>query len=302
MGEIRTLNGNTFIDEVARENIEQIKKNGLGESAVSKSALHDLLIPILCAGLYESDQSANISALKEYLYTGEEIHAESVSLSHDIINISAGISKTLVATVQPANTTDIARWSSSNKSVATVQGGVITPVSDGVCDISVQVGEHIATCRANVRMKNIIINDGADVACGILDRNPTAGAYSRIAYVTSGLKRAVFNPLAFYITPGKKYKFGLTDTSTYLAAFYLFDQTGERIDFSYTNGTSKIFYMSFEEVLDSGWLQSGNPAEFTADTGTNLISVMFRKKDESDLTETDLEALKKIVVLEEVIE
>lgn len=269
-------------------------------NAAAKNALHSLLIPILRAGIFEDNQADNIRALEQYLYTGAAIPAESIALSEDFINISAGLSKTLTATVQPPNTTDVVTWSSSNENVATVQGGVITPVGDGICEISAQAGEHTVVCHANVRMKNIIINDGAGAAVGMVDRKPTADQYSRIAYVAESPTRAVLNPLAYYITPGKNYKIWLTDTSDYYLGYYLLAQDGTRLDFNYTNGISKVFYMDFEETLDAGWQYNGMPAEFTAGDTTNLIAPIFCRKDNAAITEDDLDILRRIAMIEEV--
>lgn len=63
---------------------------------------------------------------------------------------NAGETKTLTATLTPANTTDTITWSSSNTSVATVNNGVVTSVANGSAIITVTCGSQSATCSITV--------------------------------------------------------------------------------------------------------------------------------------------------------
>lgn len=57
---------------------------------------------------------------------------------------------TLTATKTPANTTDSLRWTTSDATVATVDGGVVTAVGAGTATITATCGGQTATCTVTV--------------------------------------------------------------------------------------------------------------------------------------------------------
>ena len=78
---------------------------------------------------------------------------ESVSLNVSETTVSVGKTETLVATINPENASNKnVSWSSNNKSVATVENGVVTGVAEGTATITVTTedGEHTATCTVTV--------------------------------------------------------------------------------------------------------------------------------------------------------
>lgn len=64
------------------------------------------------------------------------INAKSITLNKDTLSIYNGTSSTLTATVTPANHTDSVLWKSSNTDVATVNNGVVTGKTKGICTIT----------------------------------------------------------------------------------------------------------------------------------------------------------------------
>lgn len=64
------------------------------------------------------------------------INAKSITLNKDTLEIYNGTSSTLTATVTPANHTDSVLWKSSNTDVATVNNGVVTGKTKGICTIT----------------------------------------------------------------------------------------------------------------------------------------------------------------------
>jgi len=76
-----------------------------------------------------------------------------VSLNHSSLSLTAGSNSTLTATVSPSDATNKnVTWSTSNSSVATVDGGVVTAVAAGNATITVTTsdGGHTATCAVTV--------------------------------------------------------------------------------------------------------------------------------------------------------
>lgn len=77
-----------------------------------------------------------------------------VSLDQTSLELSVGASATLTATVAPSNATNKnVTWQSSDTSVATVSGGVVTAVSSGNATITVKTvdGNKTATCSVTVK-------------------------------------------------------------------------------------------------------------------------------------------------------
>ena len=77
----------------------------------------------------------------------------SVSLNSGSITIYVGASYTLKANVSPASSTHDVSWSTSNGSVATVSGGVVSGKKAGNAKITVTAGGKTATCNVTVKNK-----------------------------------------------------------------------------------------------------------------------------------------------------
>ena len=78
----------------------------------------------------------------------EEIPCTNITLNDTTIYFTEkDVTKTLVATLYPANTTDSVTWESSNTDIATVDNnGVVTSKANGECTITATCGDIIATC------------------------------------------------------------------------------------------------------------------------------------------------------------
>lgn len=86
----------------------------------------------------------------------ETVAVTSVSLSPTEVTLSRGTSQVLTASVLPANASNKAlTWSSSDRSVAVVENGIVTPKGNGTATITVTTvdGNKTATCKVTVKTK-----------------------------------------------------------------------------------------------------------------------------------------------------
>ena len=77
----------------------------------------------------------------------ESVPCTGIALSESTKSVtSIGSTFTLIPTLTPLNTTDVATWSSSNNVVATVDNGVVTQAGVGTVVITATCGNQTATC------------------------------------------------------------------------------------------------------------------------------------------------------------
>ena len=81
----------------------------------------------------------------------DPIAVESITLDKTTATVEEGAKVTLTATVTPDNATDkTVTWSTSNETIATVSGGVVTGVKAGEVTITAKAGDKSATCTVTV--------------------------------------------------------------------------------------------------------------------------------------------------------
>lgn len=106
-------------------------------------------------GTYSSDVNQYVDSQHKVHYVdGEYIVApmtEKITLSSAQENIHVGDSLTLKATVEPTDSLDAVTWSSSYKTVATVDAtGKVTAVAPGKATITAEAGNQTAICEVTV--------------------------------------------------------------------------------------------------------------------------------------------------------
>jgi uncharacterized protein YjdB len=77
-----------------------------------------------------------------------------ISLSQTSVSLEVGGKVSLTATVSPSDATDkTVTWTSSNSSVASVSGGVVTAAAEGTTTITASAGGKSAKCEVTVKRK-----------------------------------------------------------------------------------------------------------------------------------------------------
>ena len=97
------------------------------------------------------------------------VHADRIELDQSSLTISVGDSKTLTATLTPANATDTVTWTSSEEDIATVENGVVTAKAVGETTITATAGDVTDVCTVEViecGHTDGTNSDGQCVVCG----------------------------------------------------------------------------------------------------------------------------------------
>lgn len=82
--------------------------------------------------------------------SSETVPATGITLDKTTLSFTDSETQTLVATVEPSDTTDKVVWTSNAESVATVTNGVVKPLSNGSATITATCGSVSATCSVTV--------------------------------------------------------------------------------------------------------------------------------------------------------
>ena len=111
---------------------------------------------------YNTNGSSSVVVYSDIVFTSS-IPATSISLSDEKLEITAGQSKTIVASVLPTNTTDKIIWSSSNPDIVDITSdGKLLPklYSSGTyVDIIATAGTVSSTCSVKVEYATILMSD-----------------------------------------------------------------------------------------------------------------------------------------------
>ena len=114
-----------------------------------------LLLNLFENAAYKTDtMQSTLNALRaEWGGSAQEVPVQSVSLSAVTMTLNESESKTLTATVLPANATDRAVvWSVLPAGFATVANGVVTGIKAGNCTVTATAGGKSASCAVTVEV------------------------------------------------------------------------------------------------------------------------------------------------------
>ena len=112
----------------------------------------------------------------------EIIPCTAISLNNATLTFTSTNTQTLTATLTPSNTTDNVTWSSNNPDIATVNNGIVTPISNGTCTITATCGSYSASCNVSVT---------AFIACTGISLDNTALTIDSTSSTTATLTAAV---------------------------------------------------------------------------------------------------------------
>lgn len=83
------------------------------------------------------------------------IRATSVTLDKTTLSFADTTAQTIVATVEPSDTTEVLVWTSSDENIARVANGVVTPIMNGSAIITATVGSVSAKCEVVVNIREL---------------------------------------------------------------------------------------------------------------------------------------------------
>ena len=119
---------------------------------------------------------------------GPDVPCTGITLNQSSISI------TDTATVTPSDTTDSVLWVSSDEMVATVNGGVVTAVSNGIATITATCGNYSATCSVTVAMP-IKIAKGNLIRVGTINGGTELTPAAECSTATNGIGYGSLNGL-----------------------------------------------------------------------------------------------------------
>ena len=159
------------------EDIANLKQNGTG-SGVTTDHANTLWAILQKTAFAEQLTDEELTAFKTaWGIEAVVIPATGISLDKTTLSFTDSATQTLVATVEPSDTTDKVVWTSNAESVATVTNGVVKPLSNGSAIITATCGSVSATCSVTVYMAGeeqvtltsiSVTYTGGDVAVGTL--------------------------------------------------------------------------------------------------------------------------------------
>lgn len=145
-----------------------------------------------------------------------------VSLNESNLTFNSKSAQTLTATFTPVNTSEAKVWSSNNESVAKVENGIVTPVSNGQCTIKITCGTKSATCSVVVNIP-VEVKDFTNYAYNTdTFTNPTSTSLqnNKTYYILYNLNKTVSDGV---MTLTKKDNLTSTDSAYLLIKFAIAD-------------------------------------------------------------------------------
>lgn len=133
-------------------------ESGSGASGVTTDHANTLWAIIQKAAFAEQLTDEELIAFKTaWGIEAVVVPATGIRLNKTILSFTDSSSQTLIATVEPSNSTDSVTWETSDAGIATVSSGVVSPVSNGSCTITAKAGSYSASCKVTVNVSGEIV-------------------------------------------------------------------------------------------------------------------------------------------------
>lgn len=250
-----TANGGyTGIPSVAKNNIQQIRNFAAGRQAWANEYI-SALTPI------------------------ERIPCTGITLSITDMVLTGKVTNTIVATVEPADTTDKIIWSTSDSTIATVTNGVVAAVANGDAVITATCGDFSASCAVVVTgIETPDIPDEPDET--ILYSLPAVTTFDGTNYIDTGISPLASDaPFTIFVDwthtgesefAGSKYVIihCMTETAPYPGIILQYNTNG--IVSEYRQGTNTISSNSTSALIDNASLER--------------VKVIYRKDASGNIT------------------
>lgn len=155
---ITSIDSNAIV-KLTTDDISQVTKNTIKIDELSKEIDdHESRIKALEEGETGGSNIIFVDVEEgEIMNVGGLISATGISLDKTTLTFENSVSQTLIATVEPSDSTDMVIWKSSNPSIATVENGVVTPVANGSCSIIATAGNYSTSCTVTVDVAEEIV-------------------------------------------------------------------------------------------------------------------------------------------------
>lgn len=234
-------------------------------------------------------KNANFAANKVDTVVFADIPCTGVSLSDSTASLtSIGATKTLTATLTPADTTDVLHWSTSDSDVATVVDGVVTATGLGSATITATCGNYSATCVISVAVafdpywtvgKQYITAQTSTPVCNYigcmeLTNGICAGALTGTYPINNTSEPNVYP----YKIPNNAVKIRVQATNYYIGIAWS--------NLSQTEYNSKAIGLGGNAASSSAGI--ADDETYTVPSGVDSFALTIRRKDSTAATESDI--------------
>ena len=216
------------------------------------------------------------------------IPCTSIALSASTLTFDGIGSQTLVATVEPSNTTDKIIWSSSNNEIATVDNGIVTAVYNGEVVITATCGDYSATCAVTVSgIEEPSLPDEPEIGDGLIYQLPVPTNFDGTNYIDTGVAPLAADvPFTLFLDwthtgesefVGSRYVIAhaMTETSPYPGIILQYNNNG--IVSEYRQGTNTISSNSTSGLIENADLQRVKVVYRKAEDGTVTVARCYNE-------------------------
>ena len=259
-----TANGAyTGIPSVAKNNIQQIRNFAAARRSWTDEYFNSLnpVVRIPCTGIVLSASTLTFNGIG---------------------------SQTLVATIEPSNTTDKIIWSSSNNEIATVENGIVTAIYNGEVIITATCGDCSATCTVTVSgIEEPSIPDEPEIGEGLIYQLPAPTTFNGTNYIDTGVAPLVTDaPFTIFLDwthtgesefVNSKYVIAhaMTETAPYPGIILQYGSNG--IVSEYRQGTNTISSNSISGLIENADLQRAKVVYRKAEDGTITVARCYNE-------------------------